>query len=144
MNAFRNLLKIFLVLSAILFVSITVQAIGTSAPSIKKGASVEIRSWDPQVQAVELKLVNETAVGPNFADINDFIKALGLTGENATRMKRNPSSKKGVVLNLKTELELLDYDDLKSRLPKDLQKKIKKKEARGRAKAKKAAKKKSK
>ena len=140
----KNLIKKFLVTFSLIFLALSSQGIGPSVPAIKKGASVQIRSWDPQVKAVELKIVNESAIGPNFADINAFIAALGLTGEEASAMRKSPGTKKGVVFNLKNKLKLLNYNELKARLPKDVRKKVEKKEALGRAKAKKAAAKKSK
>ncbi len=115
--------------------SLNAFAIGTSEPPIKKGAPITIKSFDAMTRAVEVTLVNEPAVGPNYADINDLAAALGFSGKEAEKFKKEPMSQKGVVHNLKSQLKLLNFYELKRRLPKKVQQQMDEAARKAKAKA---------
>jgi hypothetical protein len=110
-------------------------AVGTTENPIQKGAAIEVVGFDAVAQVVEVKIVNESAVGPNYADKQDLVQAAGLTEGQKERFQKNPLSLKGVVLNLKKNLKILNYFELKKRLPKALQDQLNQKEAKGREEA---------
>jgi hypothetical protein len=123
--------QLFIVMMIFPF-ALKLQAVGTSELPIQKGAAIEVVGFDAVAQVVEVKIVNESAVGPNYADKKDLVRAAGLTGSQKERFQENPLSLKGVVLNLKKDLKLLNYFELKQRLPKTVQKQLDQQEARGR------------
>ena len=127
MNYFK-----LLILSGLLFlISSQAPAIGTNEPPIRKGAEVQVKSYDAVTKSVEIKIVKEPAVGPNYTDPAVLATALGFKGEKAKKLVANPMSVKGVVFNLKTDLKLLNFFELTERLPPHLQANIKKAMAEG-------------
>ena len=136
-------MKILLSLLIVLSFQV-VFAKGTPEPPIKKGASVQMKTWDATAKAVDVKIVNEPEVGPNFADADEFLAAIGFNAAKIKEAKKDPSKLKGVVFTLKTNLKLLNYNQLKARLPKHLRKEINQIEKKGRKKAAAEAKKKKK
>lgn len=116
--------KLILTTVLVLLLAEASVAVGTSEPPIRKGAPIMVQSYDANTKSVEVTLVNEPSVGPNYADVNDLVKAIGLTGAKASEVVKQPTSIKGVVYNLQTDLKLLNFHELKARLPEDLRKKV--------------------
>lgn len=83
-----------------------------------------VESYEATAKAVQVIMVNEPAVGPNYTDVEDLIKAIGISGPKAEEFRKQPTTAKGVVYHLQSNLKLLNFYELKARLPADLRKKV--------------------
>lgn len=74
-------------------------------PPIPKGAMIEVNSYDPVSETYSLILVNERAVGPNVATIQDLAKAVSTL--NAKTLQEKPNAILTNQYLLDNELRLL-------------------------------------
>ena len=121
-----NFLKLFLFSGLLFLISSQTPAIGTVEPPIKRRAKIKVESFDTVTNSVEVKIVGEPAVGPNYTDPRVLARALGFKGKKASQMITDPNKFKGVILNLRSDLKLLNFFELTDRLPEHLKRKVKK------------------
>ncbi len=94
------------------------QALGIVEYPIKSGTAIKVVKFDPELRLYEVIMVEQDAVGPNYADVKDLMKALGFSQEKIEMFKENPRNIFGAEYNLKENLELQNYSQIISRFPK--------------------------
>jgi virulence-associated protein VapD len=94
------------------------EALGIVEYPIKAGTGIEVIKFDPELKLYEVLMVNQTGVGPNYADVKDLMKALGFNKSQVDRYKKSPRDLFGVQFNLQTALELQNFSQIVARFPK--------------------------
>jgi hypothetical protein len=86
-------------------------------PRIRQGFEIKVVRYDRATDLIEVEIVKEPGVGPNFTTADSLFLAIGSSG-SASDFKKQISTLKGKTYALKKNLPLVTDEDVEKRLKK--------------------------